>query len=70
MTVVDTEETLVAAQRGTDRPSELHVDDRPECPSCGAEAAMQATVSRVPDGALELAILVCTQCAKDHPVWF
>lgn len=50
--------------------AELPLEDRPSCPACGAGPALQATVAWVPDGALEIVILACTSCAKDHPVWF
>lgn len=69
MTLIDGGQTKTAAER-TRNLAELRLEDRPPCPACGAEPALQTTVAREPDGALEIVILACTACAKDHPVWF
>lgn len=69
MTIID-DEGAVAEDQEIGTSPELRVEDRPSCPECGADPVHQATISRVPDGALELVILACMQCAKDHPAWF
>jgi len=70
MTITDAGQSTVEAQRDLCRTAELVMEDRPDCPACGAGPEDQATMARVPDGWLELAILVCTRCAQDHPAWF
>jgi len=70
MSIINAEHTLVEAQHATTKPLEIPVEDKPSCPACDAGPERQATVARLPDGALEIVILVCAQCAKDHPIWF
>ena len=69
MTLIDAKEAelVIGGPAGL---VELPVEDKPPCPSCNAEPALQMTSVREPDGALEIVVLVCAACAKDHPVWF
>ncbi len=69
MTLIDAKEDELVSGNPTGL-VELPVEDRPSCPSCSAQPALQTPILREPDGALEIVVLVCAACAKDHPVWF
>lgn len=46
------------------------VGDRPHCPECGVEPALQTVVYSEQDGALHLVVMTCGRCEVDHPAWY
>ncbi len=55
MTLIDAKEAelVIGGPAGL---VELPVEDKPPCPSCNAEPALQMTSVREPDGALEIVV--------------
>lgn len=69
MMCIETEGRVAAAGPAGALLEELPLADRPSCPGCEADPGQQTTLAWWPDGIMEIVILVCSECHRDHPVW-